>query len=350
MTRSAGRTSGGLGVMGVRGPIGAADLGWTSPHERLVCDLRGAGYETQARRSSELLVIRVSMAQVHDEPFAFPDNLVLDDIELMVAEIAPFVGGGGRTIVDATPMDLGRSPAGLAMLAERTGLQIVMGTGHYRAPRHPSWIASASMETVAAEMLHDVMVGRGGVRAGIIGEIGTQDPIHRDEELVLRAACSVQRATDRALFIHVDPWGRSAHALLDICERAGADVTRIVLCHQDATLPDVGYHRSLAARGAWVSYDMFGDDRDDYAGRRFPSDVLRVDAVLSAFDDGWADHLLLAHDICLKTRLQAYGGCGLDHLMRRVVPRLRDGGLSPPAIDSLFVGNPRRMLSHQLPV
>jgi phosphotriesterase-related protein len=165
---------------------------------------------------------------------------------------------------------------------------------------------------------------------------------------VIEAASIAQRETGRTLFVHVHPWTKSAHALLDRCERAGADLTRVVLCHLDASLPDTDYHRSLAGRGAWVSYDLFGDDRDDYVGRRFPPDSERVRGVARAFEEGWADHLLVSHDIALKTRLWRYGGCGYDYLATRIAPRLKSEGLSEQDVDLLFARNPARAISHPL--
>ena len=42
--------------------------------------------------------------------------------------VGAFVAAGGAAIVDATPPDIGRSPAALAALAERTGAEIVRVT------------------------------------------------------------------------------------------------------------------------------------------------------------------------------------------------------------------------------
>jgi phosphotriesterase-related protein len=223
-----------------------------------------------------------------------------------------------------------------------------MGTGHYRSFAHPVELATTSTSALVDEMIRDLTIGVDGVRAGVIGEIGTFDPIHPDEARVLEAASIVQRETGRALFVHVHPWTRSAHDILDRCEAAGADLTRVVLCHLDAALPDTAYHRSLADRGAWVAFDLFGDDRDDYEGRRFPTDAARVAGVVTAIEEGWADRLLLSHDIALKTRLWRYGGCGFDHLVTRVLPRLRTAGLEQADIDELFVRNPAVALSHPI--
>ena len=182
-----------------------------------------------------------------------------------------------------------------------------------------------------------------GVRAGVIGEIGTSDPIAQGESRVLDAACRAQQATGVALFVHLDPWGRNGHAVLDRIESAGAPLDRVVLCHLDPSLGRPSYARSLAARGAWVSIDIWGDE-DAYGGRGMPTDRERAAAVRAAWDEGWAGQLLIAQDVCTKTQLRAHGGHGYDHILTGVPALLRAAGLPDAAHRMLVIDNPRRLL------
>ncbi len=342
------------------------------------------------------------MGRVRANPFAVRDNLLLTDVDLAVAELARFAAAGGRTVVDLTLDEIGRDPGFLRDVALRTGLHVVMGCGHYVGRAHPASVRDAPEEALRDEMIRDLtdgvpvgpaMGGRvsgggdGGrveprragpgtlgaagtatgagsgtlgaadtasgagpaaagerVRAGVIGEIGTSDPIDPREMKVLRAACAAQRATGRTMVVHLDPWGRAGHAVLDACESAGVDLDRVVLAHLDPTLPDHAYHRSLAARGAWLSYDIWGDE-DAYGDRGMPTDDLRIAAVLVAHLDGWEDRLLLSQDVCLKSQLRAFGGGGYDHLLVDIPARLEAAGLDPLEVDALVVDNPRRALT-----
>jgi len=76
-----------------------------------------------------------------------------------------------------------------------------------------------------------------------------------------------------------------------------------------------------------------------------PSDASRTAAVLVAHEEGWADRLLLAQDVCTKTQLHAFGGRGYDHLLTEVASNLRTAGLSVTEVDQLLVDNPRRAIS-----
>jgi phosphotriesterase-related protein len=373
----------------VLGPVPADDLGPTLIHEHVRMDLwpwfdaPGADASAAERAVADLRVADdpLVMEGVRANPFAVRDNLLLTDVDLAVAEMARFAAAGGRTLVDLTLDEIGRDPGFLRDVALRTGLNVVMGCGHYVGRAHPASVRDGPEEALRDEMIRDLTEGvpawpamegrveprRAGpgtasgegpgtaadpgtaiagerVRAGIIGEIGTSDPIDPREAKVLRAACAAQRATDRTMVVHLDPWGRAGHAVLDACEAAGVALDRVVLAHLDPTLPDHAYHRSLAARGAWVSYDIWGDE-DAYGDRGMPTDDLRIAGVLVAHLDGWEDRLLVSQDVCLKSQLRRFGGAGYAHLLVDVAPRLEAAGLDPLEVEALLVDNPRRALT-----
>ena len=335
----------------VLGPVDAVALGPTLIHEHLLIEL-WPWFEAAAPGFgpvADLLVGPSTIAAVRANPFAVRDNLVLDDIDLAAVELAPFAAAGGRTVVDLTLAEIGRSPSALRDLAARTGLNIVMGCGRYIAGARPPDLAGASAERLRDELLADLLEGvamtdGAPVRAGVIGEIGTSDPLHPDEARMLWAAGEAQAATGRGLVIHLDPWGRNGHAVLDHALGAGADPSRTLLAHLDPSIADPAYARSLADRGVTVAIDIWGDE-DAYGGRGMPTDKVRLAAVLAAFEQGWADRLALSQDVCLKSQLRAHGGPGYAHLLTVITPRLREAGLRHTDLDMLFTATPRRILA-----
>ncbi len=342
----------------VTGPVAAEALGPTLLHEHLLINLwpwfepgdPGADGDDAAHPAvADLRVGPASMAAVRANPFAVRDNLILDDLTLAAAELAPFAAAGGRSVVDLTLPEIGRQPEALRDLAARTGLNIVMGAGRYIAAARPHELEGAPAEQLRDEILHDLLEGAttpdgGRVRAGIIGEIGTSDPLHPDEARTLWAAGEAQAQTGRGLVIHLDPWGRNGHAVLDHVLGAGADPARTMLAHLDPTVSDPSYARSLAARGVTTAIDIWGDE-DAYGGKGMPTDNQRIRAVLDAFDQGWADRLALSQDVCLKSQLRMHGGPGYAHLLTVIAPRLLAAGLAPANLDLLFTATPRRLLA-----
>jgi len=331
-------------VQTVLGPVVADALGPTLLHEHLLIDL-WPWFDT-GDPAADAPVTPATIDRVRANPFAFHDNLVLDDPELTAVELAPFAAAGGRTVVDLTLPEIGRRPAALADLAGRTGLNVVMGCGRYIAGARPPELRGAPGGRLRDELLRDLLEGAGGtgIRAGVIGEIGTSDPLHPDEARMLWAAAEAQRQTGVGLVVHLDPWGRNGHAVLDHVLGGGADPTRLLLAHLDPSLADLSYARSLTERDVSVAVDIWGDE-DAYGGRSMPTDGVRIAAVLAAFEQGWGDRLAVSQDVCLKSQLRAHGGPGYAHLVERIAPRLRASGLGDAELDLLLVHTPRRILA-----
>src|SRR5688572_884170 len=187
----------------------------------------------------------------------------------------------------------------------------------------------------------------GGVRPGIVGEIGTGAPIRPDELRALRAAARVQAETGMALAVHLALWGRHGQVVLDELRAVGASLERVVLCHLSEQPAAADYHRSLLDRGCWGSLDTFGAEYQlDSVGRRLATDEERIGCLMGLLEGGYERQLLVSQDVCERLQLRAYGGFGYAHLVTTVVPRLRRMGVSARMIEGLMRGNPARMLAY----
>ena len=301
-------------VMTVTGPVDADQLGVTAMHEHLLVNLR-----------------RVT---------GIPDAL-LEDAELAVLEIKAFAAAGGRTVVELTNRNLGRQPEGLKQIAEATGLNIVMGCGWYREPFYDEEVFVKPTQALADDIIRDIEVGVGPnhIKAGIIGEIGTDvDYVSPAEERSFRAAARAHLRTGLTVTTHA-PAGRVGLAQLDVLAEERMDLRRVVIGHCDRARPtDLDYYMKIIERGAWVEFDLL----------REPSDWeldTRVRLVTSLLAAGGLDHLLVSQDVCTKRHLKMYGGGGYDRLLVEFVPRLLQAGVSQEQIDILLIGNPRAALT-----
>src|SRR6267142_6257817 len=165
-------------VQTVLGSIGADEIGVTLPHEHLLIDFQVMFVEPTAPRDRERSREPVSLANlgwVRQNFNANLDNLRLVDEQVAQDEILLFKDAGGRTVVDPTPRTLARDPLALARMARATGLHVVIGAGYYVAASHPPDMDRRTVNELAREMIADVTSGVGdtGIRAGLIGEIGT---------------------------------------------------------------------------------------------------------------------------------------------------------------------------------
>ena len=286
--------------------------------------------------------------------------LVFDDDRLVLDELAAFKGAGGSTIVECTTLGIvglgqrAEHAGRLARLSERSGVHIVAGTGFYKEPKLPAFVADWPIDELAEHMIREIRDGIGGTphRAGVIGEVGSSNyHVFPTEEKVLRAAARAQLATGVAISTHT---GRATMTdkQLDFFEQEGVDLGRVVIGHLDVR-PDLSALREVYAailsRGAYVQFDTLGKEGffelelDPAYGQKFPFDHQRAEMVAELVQQGHIDHLLLACDVDTLSLTRAHGGGGYQRALT-FDTLLRQAGLTPDQIATITVDNPRRVL------
>ncbi len=353
-------------VQTVTGALPLADLGTVLSHEHLFIDLRSHWQPTDGddpRPGGDAGFGWGSVGSLRRNPFGQLENLVINDVQAATEEVSKFRDLGGTTIVDLTPPDIGRDVVSLKTVAEATGLQIICGSGHYIHLAHPERIAGADVGALTEELLGELEVGIDGtgIRSGVIGEIGTSNPVHPDEEKVLRAAARAHRQADVPIVVHLSPpprgGGWKGAEVLDILSSEGADLSHVLLAHIDNMLaPGATFdqalkdQRELLARGCYLGYDGFGKEHyfpsgntTPYPSFWCPSDQLRAQAIALLSDREFDDHLMLSHDVCFRFELTRFGGFGYSYLLRTVPKILGDYGITEDQLNRWLVHNPARL-------
>jgi phosphotriesterase-related protein len=343
-------------VTTVLGDVSATELGVTLAHEHLLCDLRALWHPPGEDRPDLLPYVDKGPNAPEDrgplcsDPYVCRPNLHLDDPALAARELAPFRAAGGRAVVELTTGGLSPRPLDLRRISEQAGVHVVAGCGWYRSITHPPGLATLSEGELAEELIRTIregFPGADGVRPGIIGEIGTGDPVHPDELKALRAAARAQAETGLGLAVHLALWGREGTLVLDTLRSAGANLEKVALCHLGEQPDAFIYQCSLLDRGALISFDTFGAEYSlDSIGRRLATDEERMSGLVRLIDSGYEEQLLISQDVCERLQLRAYGGFGYAHLLTTIVPRLRRRGVGATTIDQLLVKNPARLLAH----
>lgn len=293
-------------------------------------------------------------------------NGLLNNEELMVQELDFFVSAGGRSLVELTPAELtvgaapdpagvleasstddhgwpSRTPSSLFALrriARASGVNLVLGTGHYRDPYLAgSWIDSHSVDQVAEMMVADIEEGMSGtdIKAGIIGEIGADKwYISALEERSFRAAARAQVRTGVALTTHAARWPVGI-AQLDLMAEEGVDPRRVVIGHCDS-VPIPAYHLAIAKRGAFVQFDNIRNE----SSQQVEQGVRLVRELVEA---GFSSHILFSHDVCTTSHLRSAGGCGFDFVLTQFRDQLIDAGIPAEVVVQITEENPRRVLT-----
>jgi phosphotriesterase-related protein len=308
-------------VMTVNGLIPADDMGITLPHEHLLI-------------------------------YHWPQDVNLTDIETAVSELGKFKGAGGKTLVEMTNVGIKRDPVGLKKISSRTGVNIIMGSGYYKNSWVSSEVNGKTVEEISQEIIEDIVygVGRTGIHAGVIGEIGVSRQITKTEERVLIAAAIAQKETGAAVNVHfdIDALEEERNYSLDILADSGADTRRVIFSHFIPRLENMAYLERMAEKGIYIEFDLFGGEADPGLMDMIKADVKeQVTVIKNLVKEGLADKILISQDICFKKQLTVYGGFGYAHILNNIVPLFRESNIAEEEIKTMIIENPKRVFPFQ---
>ncbi|MGE5596775.1 MAG: phosphotriesterase [Hyphomicrobiales bacterium] len=310
-------------IQSATGPIDTADLGFTLMHEHVNVNWP-------------------PMMQQYPELF---DRQA--DMERAVQRLRQAKEAGVRTIVDLTPIDLGRDAAMIAEVARRSGMQIIVATGLYYSI--PFYFLLRPDEDMTALFVKDITQGIGttGVRAGVI-KCATEPEMHEMNERVLRASARAHRQTGVPICTHTYPANRTGLEQQRVFKEEGVDLGRIVIGHSDDS-DDIGYLEQIIQNGSYCGMDRIGILRP----RTSPQ---RADMVAALVEKGYADRITLSHDSSCNFHWapqemidQALPDWRLTHIPLDIVPMLRERGVSDEAIRQMTVENPKRIFEQNQP-
>jgi phosphotriesterase-related protein len=310
-------------INGVLGPIDTADLGFTLMHEHVAI----ANWN-----------FRVAFGKRWFDPDAH--------VRYAVEEAKAARERGVRTIVDLTPINLGRDVALLRAVAEQSGLQIVAATGFYwtEDPMFQGW----EVDRLVDFCLPDILEGMQGTpaKAGIIkcatDHLGVTDL----NKKLLQVAARLHRKTGVPISTHTDVHHGVGLAQQDVFEREGVDLSRVVIGHCGDT-EDVEHLEKILQRGSFIGMDRFGLDF------MLPMEK-RVATIVELVKRGYAKQMVLSHDACChidwfpkEVVKELAPRWTFRHIPDDVIPALRAAGVSDADIRTMTVDNPRRIFERQ---
>ena len=348
-------------VQTVLGLIEPEEMGITLPHEHLLADGSVGGvYFIEPQNASDRIYAHqpVSLENLWWVRYHLKDNLdnqMLLNEDMAIKEVMEFKVRGGKTIVDQTNIGIGRDPEALTRISRATGLNIVMGSGYYvDAPYMKPVFENKKPEDIAEEIIRDITIGADGtsIKSGFVGELGCSHPLKENERKNLIGGALAQQKTGAALWLHPARPDASVLEELEVLSKAGADMSRVAVCHMDRCGYTLETRLKMLKMGCYLEYDVFGLE-GYYPARAalaeghlptIPNDIGRIKEIKELIEKGYIKKILISQDIGMKIMLTSYGGWGYAHLLREVVPLMKIYGMTDQQIHTLMVENPKRLL------
>ena len=311
-------------IQSATGPIDSDDLGFTLMHEHVY-----VGWA----------------AMLHEYPERFDFEVILAQA---VARLREAGEAGVRTIVDCTPIGLGREAALIRDAATQSGIQIIAPTGLYY--QVPFYFSSRPTEVITEVLVSDIVdgIGNSGIRAGVI-KCATEPEMDRMNERVLRGSARAHRQTGVPIVTHTFPANRTGLDQQRIFKEEGADLGRIVIGHSDDS-DDISYLEQIIDNGSYCGMDRIGIETPRTSEQR-------ADMVAALVEKGYAQRLTLSHDAsgwfdfsASQERVrEAMPNWRWTYIPTDFSAMLRDRGVSDSDIEQITVGNPRRIFEQNEP-
>lgn len=258
----------------------------------------------------------------------------MDNRALALAELKRLRAAGVAAVVDQTGRGMGRNPHYAQTLADEAGLSLVHATGYYKEPFLPAECYTATRREMANLFVRELTVGMDdtGLRAGVIGEIGTgKGEISPIERQIFEAASIAHAETGTPICTHTT-LGTLGTEQLAIFKNYGVDFSKVVLSHIDLS-GDVDYMLRLLDTGVNIAFDTVGKNN-------YQPDEGRMDWLTALCERGYARQIVLSMDL---TRISNVKELGYDYLMTRFVPALLARGFRQEWMDAVLCANPSRI-------
>ncbi|HVY58064.1 MAG TPA: hypothetical protein VHA77_09470 [Xanthobacteraceae bacterium] len=267
-----------------------------------------------------------------------PDTILGPDEEpAIVSDLRRTAGEHGlRLLGELSVPGSGRDVIAVRRISQAANVPVVCATGFYWDPLPPIALEGA-VERLRDIMVEEITSGIDGtdIRCGVI-KIGTDNPEPNAAfERVFKAAALAAMQTGASIITHTTQV-EEADWQMDMLERAGMDLTRVLVSHLGRV--DVARLAEVARRGVFMGVDQIGFAKG-------PSYAQYADLVAAACREGLARHLILSSDMARRTRLHHVGGTSYGTVFTEFLPLLRQRGVPQAEIDTMMQANPVRLFS-----
>jgi len=242
--------------------VNLSDLGSALCHEHIIC-------------------CNTAMRNAFGESY-FDTKAVTDKAVLMLKDAKQ---AGIDTIIDATPIDLGRDVLLLKEVSEKSGVNIIASSGLYYS-EEPTFCGKPPSQ-IAKYFIGECEKGLSGtdILPGMLkcatGRFGLSDV----NKTLLEAMAIVQKETSLPLSCHNDHHQKTAYGQIEIFEKAGVNPEKVIIGHASDSY-DIPYLEDLLKSGVYLAFDRI------FPGA-YPKQALTIAELISK---GYEDRLLVSHD------------------------------------------------------
>ncbi len=244
------------------------------------------------------------------------------------------------TVIDGTPIDLGRDIEMIKTVSEQSGVNILVSSGIYC--NEETFLQGKKPEILAGFFIEECQKGIAGtnVKPAILkcatGGLGVTNV----NEMLLTTMAITQKETGLPLYCHNEHDLKTPYKQLEIFEKNGVNLEKVIIGHCSDT-QDIAYLMDLLKNGCYLGFDrIYASCHEQQA---------KIIAKLIA--KGYEDKILVSHDFFAfydfgDTDLAKQKNSGRDFTIvhKKLFPKLRELGIGEATIRKLTNDNPKELL------
>ncbi len=271
-------------------------------------------------------------------------------IAFSIVELKKAKALGLNTIIEVSPT---RDVAGLREVSLASGVNVVCCTGYYVLTKDQQSLTVQECENHMIKEIEDGIQGT-DIRPGVIKIAAKGLPMTQAEKNVFIAAAHVQKRYNLPICTHAVSGCAEQQQIL---EEAGADLKHCYFSHVEAAfgwsgrtvMQEIDYLEKVVNKGSTLSFNNFGNWNHTKAAdlafiikeltkRGYDNNMVATMDLTWSFEKG--DLKILWSDTNADGKDRTY-----SYLLRKVIPWMKENGISEKSINKFIIDNPKRIFS-----
>lgn len=313
-------------IQTVLGKITTDQLGSTLMHEHIICSSMGVATH-------------------------YPQMYRPDYLEACCKDVKDMMDTGFSTVVEATPVCLGRDVRTLKKVAEQTGMNIIATTGWWGC--EPPYLGPSTAEKWAECFIDDIRVGCDStdIKAGILKAAMDFDGATPWKVKMHHAVGMASIETGAKIFLHTYCPTESPRKQLAALKEVGVDMKNVAVDHIPETT-DIDFVKWIYDQGVWLGMDRTPIMRLPHDCGAVASET-RIKFIKTLLDEGMGDRMLFSHDFTsvsplfdtqppeIQEDIVRQNPYRFRYLKEYEFPKLAEMGIDPEYLWSLTHKNPK---------
>lgn len=274
----------------------------------------------------------------------------------IISDLNAMKENGIETVVDATPVCLGRDVRVLERVSKKTGVNIIATTGWWGC--EPPYLGPSTAEQWARCFAEDITKGCDGtdIKAGFLKAAMDKEGPTEWKKKIHYAVGMAQLETGAKIMLHTYCPTETPRFQLQLLREAGVELNNVVVGHIPETT-DLDFVRWIYDQGVWLGMDRLPIVM--LPGSYAVATETRIKFIKTMLEAGMGDRMLFSHDFMSASTLydnqpeevREYVEKQCPHrflfLKKHVFAKLGEMGVDPEYLWKLTIDNPRKFFDQE---